>query len=77
MIGPSAGLGEGVELRVPPDHRADPLARGRRQLLERDLADDPVAHVAPGQRRLGHWQHDQPNEQVNETEVHNLLTTNA
>jgi len=53
MVGPAAGLGEGVELGVLPDHLFDPLARGGVQLLERDLADDPVAHVAPGEGGRG------------------------
>jgi hypothetical protein len=47
MVRPRAGVGEGVERRVQGD-QPDDFAAGRVvQFLERDLADDLVANVAP------------------------------
>src|SRR5688500_19419956 len=77
MVGPGAGLGEGVEVGVTTDHLLDPLARGVGQLLERDLADDPVPEVAPGQS----WPREQGDqdggEQAKKAGVNHSVTINA
>jgi hypothetical protein len=69
MVRPATGLGEAVELGVLPDHRVDPLARGSLQLLERDLADDPVAEVAPGEGWQG-MEEDSDGAQQRQVRVH-------
>jgi hypothetical protein len=39
--------------QIAPNFQAHPVARCRLELLEGGLADAPVAHVAPRERRCG------------------------
>jgi hypothetical protein len=76
-IGPAAGFGERIELGVLADHSLDPLARGVVQLLERDLADDPVADVAPGEGGGRPRGPQKASYHAEDAAVHDLLTANV
>ena len=47
MIGPRTGIREGIERGVEGDQSGDLVAGLVVQLLEGDLTDDLVAHIAP------------------------------